>query len=239
MSDDEFAAAVKRTLAFLAGNRPGSGEPCICLDIPDCTECTLREMARAATAAPRVPKVKRSNRVWEHGPAAFMPAPPVEMTMDLGEREARVPAVRQGLVSGYHADRIITDDIKMHPEPADRRIIAWMPVEYMEAARAAQGEPDALQIALSLGCWYCGSRDPCGCREEADSAIWGADASKPVDLACACPDCVDGPEAKPEPECGVWLISPSSLPGCMRNGAQDGKGKAKGREMVYDFEEVP
>jgi len=32
------------------------------------------------------------------------------------------------------------------PEPADRTILRWMPTEYMEAARAAQGMPDALAV---------------------------------------------------------------------------------------------
>ena len=79
-----------------------------------------------------------------------------------------------------------------HVEPADRRIIQWMPVEYMEAARAAQGMPDAH-------------------------------------------------EAKLEPECGAWLVSPSCLPRRLREGPENGKGKARTRTrtMVYDFEEVP
>lgn len=113
-----------------------------------------------------------------------------------GERSGRLwypelpaepdPADRRIMGERFHVESLMLDPI----DSADQRIIAWMPVEYMEAARAGGKLPDA-------------------------------------------------PEAVPDAPCDTWLISPASLPAALRNGAQNGKGKARGREMVYDFEEVP
>ena len=113
------------------------------------------------------------------------------------------------------------------PEPADRTILRWMPVAYIEAARAGVGKPGALAVVeaesikvgdavtIKAGCWYCGSREACDCREEADRAIWGDDEA-------------------PEPaDDGAWIVTVADL-------RETRRGKGIGNiGPVYDFEEVP
>jgi len=105
------------------------------------------------------------------------------------------------------------------PEPADRTILRWMPTEYMEAARAAQGMPDALAVVEAE-------------RVKVLQAAAAAGAMMGVAVALA-EEALRQHEA-PEPvEDGAWIVTVADL-------RETRRGKRIGNiGPVYDFEEVP
>jgi len=105
------------------------------------------------------------------------------------------------------------------PEPANRTILHWMPTEYMEAARAAQGMFDALAVVEAE-------------RVKVLQAAAAAGAMMGVAVALA-EEALRQHEA-PEPvEDGAWIVTVADL-------RETRRGKRIGNiGPVYDFEEVP
>jgi len=151
-------------------------------------------------------QVKRLSGYWDRRPVGFLPdGRPVA----LNAGGLVVPAQGPRFAQPFGEER----------EPANRTILHWMPTEYMEAARAAQGMFDALAVVEAE-------------RVKVLQAAAAAGAMMGVAVALA-EEALRQHEA-PEPvEDGAWIVTVADL-------RETRRGKRIGNiGPVYDFEEVP